>query len=192
MASGTYDEQAGHADDEAGHGWRRRLGIHRSDFVLYTLEGEVLARQIAFEDVDIRMWRSSENIVRKSWSLDKTYGELLGDGSGALNGCTLKGEHRDIALRIVKESGRNEHVEQYEGWTGETDVKRLKTGTVSVESGVVKIGELLRDRSCVCHGELGREDGEDATRTVGRAEGQHQDRALFSFPTLGHVRMHNC
>lgn len=62
------------------------------------------------------MWRSSENTARRnSWRLNETYGELLGDGGSALDGCTLKGEHRDIALRIAKEFGRNEHAEQYEG-----------------------------------------------------------------------------
>lgn len=72
---------------------------------------------------------------------------------------------------------------------GETDVKRLKTGTVGVESGVVKIGELLRDRSCVCHDELGRDDERETRR--GRWAGQRDStRTAPCFLSYSRSRAH--
>lgn len=61
------------------------------------------------------MWRSSKNTARrKSWYVGETYGKLLVDGTSALYGYALKGEHGDIALRISKEMGRTKHAEQCE------------------------------------------------------------------------------
>lgn len=64
VASGTYDEQASHTDDDTGHGWRRGLSIKCSDLVLHALEGQILSRSIAFKEVQTRMWRSSENAAK--------------------------------------------------------------------------------------------------------------------------------
>jgi hypothetical protein len=129
----TYDQKPRHVHDDARDRRRGRLGVEGEDLVLDLLERQALSIT--------RLAADRTHIAGMG-----THDKLLGDVCAALCRLAFPREHRlgplqtpPSALSLHRQRAAQAHVEAGEA------------RAVGVESGVVKVGELLRDRVDVRH-----------------------------------------